>query len=221
MPTFPHIKCTKCGGRFTDPGSPLVRIVGDDVSCDASSGFLGAEVVCSVCSEKHELQIYEGKITLRPLTLTVASSGGQQAPSEYKSGGATVDSSDALPAAAYRGDLRLVQSLLAKGASVDSRDGEGRTALLRACREGRFEVVMFLLEKGANVDLPDNYRATPLIHAACSGWDSIVHVLLTHGADSRARDNTGRNALEWATFAGAKPVMELLLSGKKWWQFWK
>jgi len=55
----------------------------------------------------------------------------------------------ALSHASASGPLDVVQALLDKGAEVNARDDEGRTALTIASAYGRSEVVQTLLAKGA------------------------------------------------------------------------
>src|SRR6185436_7679562 len=57
--------------------------------------------------------------------------------------------------AAAKGDLAKVQALLGQGAGVNSRDKDGRTALLRASQEGRTAVVQALLAASADPNLAD------------------------------------------------------------------
>jgi len=52
---------------------------------------------------------------------------------------------DLIDAATY-GDTAAVQALLAKGAEVNTKTNDGRTALMAASEEGQREVVRALLE---------------------------------------------------------------------------
>ena len=70
----------------------------------------------------------------------------------------------ALMLAAFKGNMELVQRLLAEGASVN-RIG-GWTPLHYAAAEGHNEIVKLLLEKGARVNVQTYSGITPLYMAA-------------------------------------------------------
>ena len=86
-------------------------------------------------------------------------------------------------AAARKGDVEALKSLLAKGVDVNSKTNYGATALSYACDRGHTAVVQLLIEKGADVNARDSfYNATPIIWAAQRGFAEIVKLLLDHGA---------------------------------------
>ncbi len=60
-----------------------------------------------------------------------------------------------LRAAAKKGDLPKVKSLLAKGAEVNAKDKDALTALMFASMNGHREIVELLLDKGADVNAKD------------------------------------------------------------------
>ena len=62
--------------------------------------------------------------------------------------------------ASYNGHTEVVQLLLGKGAAVDEKAKDGRTALVQAGRNSHTEVVQLLLDKGAAVDVKDTYGRT-------------------------------------------------------------
>ena len=78
----------------------------------------------------------------------------------------TRNGATALHIAANHGQLACVQTLLAAGAKVDSRDIDGATALLRAAQQGNPKVVATLVRHGAAIDCRDRFGETPL-SAAC------------------------------------------------------
>jgi len=75
-----------------------------------------------------------------------------------------------LTAAAVNGDGRLVELLLSAGATVDLRDGDGRTALSWVSCVGQKErhgaIFEALLAAGADVNAADHRGARPLEWAA-------------------------------------------------------
>jgi ankyrin repeat protein len=81
-------------------------------------------------------------------------------------------------AAAMRGDVEALKSLLDRGADVNVQGGDfGRTALLMATTTGRDDVVKLLLEKGANPSAKDQLGNTVLRWAKKQGDSSIVKLL--------------------------------------------
>lgn len=65
------------------------------------------------------------------------------------------DSGPDLLNAARKGQTAQVRALLEKGTAPDSKDKEGRTALMLAAEHGRPDTVSLLLSKGANADARD------------------------------------------------------------------
>src|SRR6516162_4523053 len=69
--------------------------------------------------------------------------------------------------AAKKGDAKVVESLLARGADVNAKTAYGVTALLHAAGKGHVEVVRILLKHKADVNAADSfYRTNPLSEAA-------------------------------------------------------
>ncbi len=70
------------------------------------------------------------------------------------------DPSTDLLAAAVRGHIEQVQSLLATGANLEAQDKNGRTPLMLAAQHGHSEIVRMLLAKGANAGARDRLGLT-------------------------------------------------------------
>ncbi|HET8675713.1 MAG TPA: ankyrin repeat domain-containing protein, partial [Blastocatellia bacterium] len=90
----------------------------------------------------------------------------------------------ALLAAADRGDLAAIKSHLANRANVNQQDGEGRTALFYAADRGHTEIVKLLLAKGAEVKSEAGAKA--LMASACVGDLESLKAILGKGADINA-----------------------------------
>ena len=67
--------------------------------------------------------------------------------------------------------------LLAKGLSVDSKDGKGETLLMAACYAGDVETVLQLKARVANKDLLDNYGRDAAGWAEMSGREEKAEIL--------------------------------------------
>jgi ankyrin repeat protein len=96
---------------------------------------------------------------------------------------------EALAAAARRGDAKAVAQLLDEGVDVNTKFRYGATALSYAADHGRLEVVKILIARGAEVNVEDTfYHATPLTWASNSAQTrkaehaEIVRILLKAGA---------------------------------------
>src|SRR5215204_3194313 len=83
--------------------------------------------------------------------------------------------------ASFRGDSRSVTSLLAAGADVNARDGDGMTALMFASHGGHAPIVRELLRHGANVYARARNGWTPKRAAQAAHHHAVVEML--NGAD--------------------------------------
>jgi len=92
--------------------------------------------------------------------------------------------------AAWNGDEKMFDALLAQGASVDIRSRDGRTPLFGATASGSLGLVKKLVEKKEG--------KTPLMLSARSSYPEIALYLLEQGADPDIVDSKGRNALLYA-----------------------
>lgn len=115
-----------------------------------------------------------------------------------------------LSAYVWRDDKERVEKLLARGADVKARDGDGDTALHGAAQTGNVEVVRMLLDKGADPNAKNQHGGTPLMWAAVFGHDAAAQLLLTRGADPTLKDNDGVTAVEWAVRNKRENVVQVL-----------
>ncbi len=119
---------------------------------------------------------------------------------------------DDLPAAAMLGDAAAVAHLLELGFSVDTRDAQGCSALLRAAGGGHPTVVRQLLAAGADPGLAADSGATPLSAAISKRHNVIIQDLLAAGADPGQRLSGGINALMLAAGLGLPDAASQLLA---------
>lgn len=101
----------------------------------------------------------------------------------------------ALQAAAEKGDLDTVLSLLARGADADKSGENGRSAVINAAWRGRQRIIKLLLERGVETELPDEDGRTALIWAAINGHKGVVADLVAGGANPNRKDKSGGTAL--------------------------
>uniref|UniRef100_A0A668V2C0 Uncharacterized protein n=1 Tax=Oreochromis aureus TaxID=47969 RepID=A0A668V2C0_OREAU len=76
-------------------------------------------------------------------------------------------SSVLLPDAQAR--CKFAELLLHRGASVNCRDGNGRTALSHACEQGHLDAVKILVRNSADPEIVDSWGNTALMYAAVAG----------------------------------------------------
>jgi ankyrin repeat protein len=149
-----------------------------------------------------------------------------------------------LDVAAGRRDVRLLKSLLAKGAYSAAQKN---SALLSACESGLPNAVTVLLGAGADRNASDARQRRPvsiavqqnnaavldvlltagapagvasasgtpvLIEAVIAGHTALIGPLLAHGALVDAVDATGRTALMWAALQDDASMLDQLLARK-------
>ncbi len=114
----------------------------------------------------------------------------------------------ALMLASFKGDMELVQTLLAKGASVN-RVG-GWTPLHYAATQGHDEIVKLLLEKGARVNVQTAAGVTPLYMAARKPSRQVVMTLLKAGAWRDLCNDKNQSPADAARNAGDEELAEYL-----------
>jgi ankyrin repeat protein len=113
--------------------------------------------------------------------------------------------------AARAGLVDRVQSLLAEGAQVNSRDRNGDSPLNMAAQKGNEALVDVLLAAHADVQLANLAGVTPLMAAAHAGKPQIVRKLLASGARDDSLDRVKKNAAVYAAGQGCTGCLEELL----------
>jgi len=124
-----------------------------------------------------------------------------------------------LHAAINKRHLSVVLLLLERGASVESLDRHGRTALYTASSLGYAEVVQSLVAWKADLKVTfddwegilNTVRRTPLLAASRHGRLESARVLLEHGADVNNRDEHGMSPLHLASRYPSNDLVRLLL----------
>jgi ankyrin repeat protein/mono/diheme cytochrome c family protein len=105
-----------------------------------------------------------------------------------------------------------VRLLLERGAKVETKQVEGRTALYQAASLGNGNnVVRLLLEKGADPNARTVTGATPLMAASRSGNVEVMRMLLAGKAQVNAQSGNGSTALMAAASSGNPDAVRLLL----------
>ena len=119
-------------------------------------------------------------------------------------------------AAAFCGDLEMVQVLLDYGLDINVKDNHGFTPLSRASQKGfkNAGVARLLLDHGAdpNVRTRRSGRgSTPLHLAVEDGEVEIARLLLERGASVEAQDEQRRTPVDVASGERCDELITLLL----------
>ncbi|MGA2891141.1 MAG: ankyrin repeat domain-containing protein [Terracidiphilus sp.] len=86
----------------------------------------------------------------------------------------------------------------AHGVNVETRERDGKTALIEAAFDGQMEAMKPLLSNGAKTEDTDNRGQTALIWTAEFDQVSAAKLLLSQGANIHAKDKQGQTALHWS-----------------------
>jgi ankyrin repeat protein len=122
------------------------------------------------------------------------------------------DGATALMWAAHRGDVELVNSLIARGADANVVNDYGATALSAAAVEADPAIMKALLQAGADVESPNSEGQTALMVVTRTGRVDAARLLIERGANVNARESFGgQTALMWAAAQKHPEMIRLLL----------
>lgn len=102
------------------------------------------------------------------------------------------------------------QFLIDKGAAVDARADDGRTALHFAAQRGDAERAKVLLDRGASIDAQDEDGDTPLMWAARADDPAALRLLILRKANLELWNHDGRTALDQVDNYTDKTAAEIL-----------
>ena len=114
--------------------------------------------------------------------------------------------------AARGADSTQVVALLEKGASANTRQADGATALHWAAHWDDAAMADALVRAGAAVDAANDFGVTPLWLACLNGSGTMVATLLAAGADANAALPSGETVLMTASRTGSAAAVRLLAS---------
>ncbi len=114
-------------------------------------------------------------------------------------------------AAARLGCEAEARALLDRGAAIDAKDREGKTALAKAAEADKLPLIKLLLDRGANVNARAVDGSTPLFYAAEQDRGAVVALLLERGADPNLPGRKGVRPLAAAAFNGSTESVEALI----------
>ena len=114
-------------------------------------------------------------------------------------------------AAARLGCEAEARALLDRGAAIDAKDREGKTALAKAAEADKLPLVRLLLERGADANARAIDGSTALFDAAEQDRGAAIALLLEGGADPNLPGRKGVRPLAAAAFNGSTESVEKLL----------
>ncbi|XP_053461707.1 2-5A-dependent ribonuclease isoform X2 [Nycticebus coucang] len=142
---------------------------------------------------------------------TKSHNNAQERPMSSNSRPTTVEDNHLLIKAVRKGDVKLVQQLLERGADVNFQEEEGGwTPLHNAVQINREDIVDLLLGHGADPCLRKNNGATPFIIAAIVGNVKLLELFLSKGADVDECDFHGFTAFMEAAEYGMVEALRFL-----------
>jgi len=116
--------------------------------------------------------------------------------------------------AARDGNLEEGKALLKAGASAESSNERGVTALICAAGAGHIAFTNLLLKNGAKRDAVDSEGAGALHHAASKGQTRVISTLLQRRASVDQATHEGYTPLMFAADSGQQAAAALLLKVK-------
>lgn len=117
-----------------------------------------------------------------------------------------------LARAAAANDSEQVRHLIARGATIETRDQNGRTPLVIAAKARATAAARELIKAGANVNAKDNLQDSAYLYAGAEGLDDILELTLAHGADVRSLNRYGGTALIPASEHGHVTTVRRLIA---------
>lgn len=111
------------------------------------------------------------------------------------------------------GDIALVQSLLNQGASINSKNPEGETALHISTLLANSEILTLLVKSGADVNIKDDKKGFTALQFALEFLDDlkIAEILIDAGGEVDIEKVSQSTALHFATLHNNEKVIGFLL----------
>ncbi|XP_063923992.1 uncharacterized protein LOC135138073 [Zophobas morio] len=113
--------------------------------------------------------------------------------------------------AAQTGNLRALDILTRKGASINYQSGTGTIALHLAIMTGHLKLIRPLLDKGSSVNLPDEDKNTSLHYIVQTGELSMIKDIVDRETYI-IKNNLGQSPLDLATIQNREDILDLLLT---------
>jgi ankyrin repeat protein/predicted Ser/Thr protein kinase len=124
---------------------------------------------------------------------------------------------ETLISAVRYGKVDVVKTMLAHGANINERDGDGNTALMVAAEGSPYltnnvAMVQMLIDARASLEAKDSRGRTALHRAAAEGRTNVVGLLLNSGALVNPKNIDGATPLAYAVEFGKMQAVQLLIA---------
>ena len=110
------------------------------------------------------------------------------------------------------GDIDNVIALLKEKPSLETKNIDGETPLMRAVYNNNNEIAILLINAGADVNAQNKMLDSPFLYAGAEGNLEIVKESLSHGANFKIYNRYGGSALIPAAEKGHLDVVKLLVN---------
>ncbi|KAL9956861.1 hypothetical protein ACROYT_G038409 [Oculina patagonica] len=116
-----------------------------------------------------------------------------------------------LHSAVRGGNVAIIETVLARGLDIESKNSYGSTPLMVAALNCKMEVVNYLLDKGADPSLTGEYGKNLLHFASQGGNVAIIETMLSRGLDVNSKDSCGNTPTMFAASSGKIEAVNYLL----------
>ncbi|MFD2444414.1 ankyrin repeat domain-containing protein [Bacillus sp. CGMCC 1.16607] len=125
--------------------------------------------------------------------------------------GSTNDMEELFFQAAEKGNIEEINDLFEQGADINSKDSQGRTAIMIATYANDYKTVKRLIELGADIHIQDDMKNNPFLYAGAEGYLEILKLTIEAGANPEILNRYGGTALIPASEHGYTEVVKELL----------
>lgn len=194
----------------------VLSLVGCDDNNDktAKNHYGTASQVNHVYHSAQTLKLPTSKEKQVPLSQMTRSQWQKATTAEIYAKLETVDNlSNVLPkACAYVREPDIISKMIAKGANVNAKDEEGRTALMYAMQKDSYDIIDILLKAGANPNARDKTGRNVLFFIDSHTPYYLINNLIKAGASVNARDENFYTPLTNYLIAGHNiQILDLLI----------
>jgi ankyrin repeat protein len=113
--------------------------------------------------------------------------------------------------AARSGNTKRAERLMKAGASIETQERDGTTALMWSATNGHAQTCKILLEHNADIEAKYKNGTTALMWSARNGKTETCALLVEKGARIEAKDNDGETALMYSAWQGHTQTCALLI----------
>ncbi|HTV32218.1 MAG TPA: ankyrin repeat domain-containing protein [Methylocella sp.] len=117
--------------------------------------------------------------------------------------------------ASHAGETEIVRALIAEGADLQARNGDGNNALWLACAGDQLAIMDLLITAGIDIDNRNDNGATCLMYAASASKPAVVEKLISSGGNLSLETQDGFTALDMAASLECLNLLRQATRGKQ------